>query len=116
MGPSKQKWCISEHKPDWTLQANTDRRGALVSTETNFGPVQTDTERRGALVSTYKVGPFGRHNRRGPLVSTGKQSWAPPDRSGTLKKHTPDWTLQVDTCRHSTLVSTETRFGPIQTD
>ena len=80
LDPSKQKRCISEHEPDWTLQADTYRRGALVSTE--FGPIQKDTERRGAAVSTYKLGPSGRHNRQGALVSTGKQNWAPPDRSG----------------------------------
>ena len=68
-----------------------------MSTETDFGPIQTDTERRGALVSTYKLGPSSRHSRQGALVSTGKQIWAPPD-------------------RNSTLVNTETRFGPTQTD
>ena len=55
-----------------------------MSTGTDFGPIQTDTERRGAIVSTYKLGPSGRHSRRGALVSTGKHIWAPPARSGAL--------------------------------
>ena len=45
MGPSKQKRCIGEHIPDWTLLVDTYRRGALVSTNTDFGPIQTDTEK-----------------------------------------------------------------------
>ena len=68
-----------------------------MSTETDFGPIQTDTEGRGALVSTYKLGPSGRHNRRGALVSTGKQIWAHPNKR---------LTLQADT-----LVSTDTYIG-----
>ena len=50
LGPSKQKRCKGEHIPDWTLQADTYRRGALVSTNTDFGPMQTDT----ALVGPYR--------------------------------------------------------------
>ena len=74
MGPSKQKRCISEHTPDWTLQADTYRRGALMSTGTDFGPIQTDTGRLGAIVSTYELGPSGRHIRQGASLSTGKQT------------------------------------------
>ena len=55
-----------------------------MSTKTDLGPIQTDTEGRGALVNTYKLGPSGRHSRQGALVSTRKQIWAPPDRSGAL--------------------------------
>ena len=56
-GRHRQRWCISEHrdrlgsietdierggalvstKPDWTLQADTNRHDALVSTETDLG-------------------------------------------------------------------------------
>ena len=106
MGPSRQKRCISEHKPDWTLQADTYRRGALVSTGTDFGPIQTDTERHGAVVSTYKLGPSGRHSRQGALVSTGKQIWAPPDRSGALVS-----TNQIGPSRQTQI--DVNRLGPI---
>ena len=47
------------------------RRGALVSTRTDFGPIQIDTERRGALVSTKQIGILQTDtNRRGTLAST----------------------------------------------
>ena len=75
----------------WTLQTDTRKRGALVSTRTKLGPIKTDTERqgahrigtsadtsdkvhywhrqresgppnkRGAVVCTYLSGPPGRH-------------------------------------------------------
>ena len=45
LGPLKQKRCKSEYTQNWTLQADAYRHNILVSTDTEFGPIQTDTEK-----------------------------------------------------------------------
>ena len=52
-----------------TLQADTDRRGALASTKTDLGPsrqTQADTHRRGAIADTKQV---FKTDRRGAVAS-----------------------------------------------
>ena len=70
----KQTWCVGEHKKQvGTLQADTDRRGALVSTE----QIWALPNRRGALVSTNHSGTIQADtDRRGGQ----KQIWPSPDR------------------------------------
>ena len=51
LGPSRQTWCIGEHKKGWDPPDRLSRRGALASTETDLDPP-------------------GRHSRRGALAST----------------------------------------------
>ena len=75
LGPSRQTRCISEHRPDWDPPGRHRQTWCISEHRNRLRPIQTDTERCGALVSTKTdQDPSGRHKRHGALVSTETDS------------------------------------------
>ena len=81
MGPSRQTWCIGEHKNRLGPSRQTLIDVVHKQAHNRFGTLQTYTGRRGALASTKTdLGPYRQTTDRPGAVASTEQIWDPPDR------------------------------------